>query len=65
MLSRSAPCLGGNLTIVGASANIVVANLAQRDGHPITFWQFFRYGVAVVVMSLLVSTVYLWVRYLL
>ena len=58
-------CLGGNLTIVGASANIVVANLAQRDGHPITFWQFFRYGVAVVVMSLLVSTVYLWVRYLL
>ena len=30
-------CLGGNLTIVGASANIVVANLAARDGHPITF----------------------------
>lgn len=58
-------CLGGNLTIVGASANIVVANLAQRDGHPITFWQFFRYGAAVVVMSLIVSTVYLWVRYLL
>ena len=37
-------CLGGNLTIVGASANIVVANLAARDGHPITFGQFFRYG---------------------
>ncbi|HUG30759.1 MAG TPA: ArsB/NhaD family transporter [Candidatus Limnocylindria bacterium] len=57
-------CLGGNLTIVGASANIVVANLAARDGHPITFWQFFRYGFGVVVMSLTVSTVYLWVRYL-
>jgi Na+/H+ antiporter NhaD/arsenite permease-like protein len=57
-------CLGGNLTIVGASANIVVANLAARDGHPITFWQFFRYGFAVVVMSLVVSTVYLWLRYL-
>ena len=39
-------CLGGNLTIVGASANIVVANLAARDGHPITFMQFFRYGFA-------------------
>ena len=57
-------CLGGNLTIVGASANIVVANLAARDGHPITFWQFFRYGSVVVLMSLAVSTVYLWVRYL-
>ena len=58
-------CLGGNLTIVGASANIVVANLAQRDGHPITFWLFFRYGAAVVALSLVVSTLYLWVRYLL
>jgi Na+/H+ antiporter NhaD/arsenite permease-like protein len=58
-------CLGGNLTIVGASANIVVANLAERDGHKITFWQFFKYGSAVVAMSLIVSTAYLWVRYLL
>jgi Na+/H+ antiporter NhaD/arsenite permease-like protein len=57
-------CLGGNLTIVGASANIVVANLAARDGHPITFFQFFRYGLGVVVASLVLSTVYLWLRYL-
>ena len=57
-------CLGGNLTIVGASANIVVANLAARDGHPITFMQFFRYGLGVVIASLVISTVYLWVRYL-
>jgi Na+/H+ antiporter NhaD/arsenite permease-like protein len=57
-------CLGGNLTIVGASANIVVANLAARDGHPITFSQFFRYGVGVVAASLTISTVYLLLRYL-
>ena len=57
-------CLGGNLTIVGASANIVVANLAAKDGHPITFWQFFRYGSVVVLMSLVISSIYLWVRYL-
>ncbi len=57
-------CLGGDLTIVGASATIVVANLAARDGHPIAFMQFFRYGLGVVVASLLISTVYLWVRYL-
>ena len=58
-------CLGGNLTIVGASANIVVANLAARDGHPITFMQFFRYGFVVVLASLVISTLYLWLRYLL
>ncbi len=58
-------CLGGNLTIVGASANVVVANLAAKAGHPISFWLFFRYGVGVVLMSLVVSTVYLWLRYLL
>ena len=57
-------CLGGNLTIVGASANIVVANLAARDGHPIRFMQFFKYGLGVVLASLLISTVYLWLRYL-
>ena len=57
-------CLGGNLTIVGASANIVVANLAARDGHPITFLQFLRYGSVVVLVSLVISTAYLWLRYL-
>jgi Na+/H+ antiporter NhaD/arsenite permease-like protein len=57
-------CLGGNLTIVGASANVVVANLADRAGHPIGFGQFLKYGAAVVLMSMVVSTGYLWVRYL-
>jgi len=57
-------CLGGNLTIVGASANIVVANLAERDGHPLRFMQFFRYGAVVVAFSLVISTAYVWVRYL-
>ena len=41
-------CLGGNLTVVGASANIVVANVAARDGNPISFAQFLRYGIPVV-----------------
>jgi Na+/H+ antiporter NhaD/arsenite permease-like protein len=57
-------CLGGNLTIVGASANIVVANLAARAGHRIRFTEFFRYGSVVVVISLVISTVYVWLRYL-
>jgi Na+/H+ antiporter NhaD/arsenite permease-like protein len=57
-------CLGGNATIVGASANVVVANVAGRAGHPIGFVEYFRYGSIVVLESLVICTVYLWVRYL-
>ena len=57
-------CLGGNATIVGASANVVVANLAGRAGTPITFGTFLRYGVLVTVVSLAISTVYVYIRYL-
>jgi Na+/H+ antiporter NhaD/arsenite permease-like protein len=57
-------CLGGNLTIVGASANVVVANMAARAGHAIKFIEFLRYGAIVVAESLVISSVYLWVRYL-
>ena len=57
-------CLGGNLTIVGASANIVVADVAAREGHPIRFREFFQYGSVVVLVSLVISSVYVWVRYL-
>jgi Na+/H+ antiporter NhaD/arsenite permease-like protein len=57
-------CFGGNATIVGASANVVVANVAARAGHPIHFVTFLRYGAAVTVMSLAVATVYVFIRYL-
>jgi Na+/H+ antiporter NhaD/arsenite permease-like protein len=49
---------------VGASANVVVANLAERGGHPIRFWQFLRHGAAVTLMSMLIASVYVWSRYL-
>ncbi len=57
-------CLGGNLTIVGASANVVVANRAARAGHRIGFVEFLRSGAPVVAASLLISTAYVWIRYL-
>ena len=57
-------CFGGNATIVGASANVVVANLAGRADHPITFRAFLRYGIPVTVVSLIISTGYVFVRYL-
>jgi Na+/H+ antiporter NhaD/arsenite permease-like protein len=57
--------LGGNLTTVGASANVVVVGMAKRTGYPITFTEFFKYGSAVTALSLVVSALYLWVRYFL
>ena len=57
-------CLGGNATIVGASANVVGANLAGRSGHPIGFATFFRYGFLVALLSIVIATAYLYVRYL-
>jgi Na+/H+ antiporter NhaD/arsenite permease-like protein len=57
-------CLGGNATLVGASANVVVASLAERSGHPIGFWQFLRYGAVTTVMSLVLASLYIWLRYL-
>ncbi len=56
---------GGNATIIGASANVVVVSIAERSGHPITFGLFFKYGVVVALVTILLSTGYLWVRYLL
>ena len=55
--------LGGNATIVGASANVIVVSLARAGGYPISFLQFLRYGAVISVLTLLVSTAYLWIRY--
>ena len=47
--------LGGNATAVGASANVVVLGIAARNGHPISFWEFTRYGLVVAGATLLLS----------
>jgi Na+/H+ antiporter NhaD/arsenite permease-like protein len=57
-------CLGGNATLIGASANVVVAGVAARAGHRVAFGAFLRFGIPVTVMSIAISTVYLWVRFL-
>jgi Na+/H+ antiporter NhaD/arsenite permease-like protein len=55
--------LGGNATAVGASANVVVLGIAERSGHPISFWQFTKYGLVVTLVTLLVCVPYLWLRF--
>ena len=57
-------CLGGNLTLVGAAANVVVANQAAQAGHRIGFFEFMRYGAVVTLASLLIATLYIWLVYL-
>ena len=54
---------GGNLTAVGASANVIILGIARRAGNPISFWEFTRKGAVVTVMSLVLSAGYLWLRY--
>ena len=57
-------CLGGNGTLVGASANVVAVGIAERRGDHIGFWGFTRVGLPFALGSLLIATVYVWVRYL-
>ena len=57
-------CLGGNATLVGASANVVIASLAERSGHPISFRRFLGYGLLTTLVSLVLATLYVWLRYL-
>ncbi|HME49010.1 ArsB/NhaD family transporter [Mycobacterium sp.] len=54
---------GGNLTAVGASANVVMLGIARRSDSPISFWEFTRKGVLVTAMSIGLAAVYLWLRY--
>ncbi|MEU8936176.1 ArsB/NhaD family transporter [Streptomyces sp. NPDC048409] len=55
--------LGGNATAIGASANVVVLGIAERNRQPISFWQFTRYGLVVTVVTVAISALYLWLRY--
>ena len=57
-------CLGGNATLIGSGANVVVATLAAKAGHAIPFGRFLGIGVLVVFESLVISSAYLWLRYI-
>jgi Na+/H+ antiporter NhaD/arsenite permease-like protein len=55
--------LGGNGTAIGASANVVVIGVAMRTGHPISFWEFTRYGAVVAFVTVVIATPYVLLRY--
>jgi len=55
--------LGGNATVIGASANVVMLGIAERNGYRIGFWEFARYGVLVTGVTVLLCVPYLYFRY--
>lgn len=57
-------CFGGNGTMFGTAANVVVVGIARHNRHDISFMQFLRYGVPVAVITLLMSSVYIAIRYI-
>ncbi|WP_255945135.1 ArsB/NhaD family transporter [Streptomyces odontomachi] len=55
--------LGGNATAIGASANVVVLGIAERNRQPISFWHFTKYGLVVTAVTVAISAGYMWLRY--
>jgi len=56
-------CLGGNLTIIGASANVVAAGLSEREGYPIKFIDFLKMGTPVTIVTVIFALALLWLKY--
>ncbi len=56
-------CLGGNGTLIGASANVVSVGLANKSGYKITFWDFTKYGAVITFISMIISSLYIYLRY--
>lgn len=56
-------CLGGNATLIGASANVVSAGISAKSGYRITFWEFTKYGMVITFINLVISHIYIYLRY--
>ena len=57
-------CLGGNGTLIGASANVVVASMAAQRGKAISFIEFMKIALPIMILTIAISNVYIWLRYL-
>ncbi len=57
-------CLGGNGSLIGASANLIVAGMSGKEGHPIKFVQFLKYGFPLMLLSVVLASFYMYFRYL-
>lgn len=56
-------CLGGNGTLIGASANVVLTGISAKHGHPISYVQFLKIGFPMMILSIIICSVYMIIRY--
>ena len=57
-------CLGGNGSLIGASANLIVAGMAAKEGHSISFIRYLKIGFPLMLLSIVMATIYMYMRYL-
>ncbi len=57
-------CLGGNGTAIGASANVVTIGIAEKEGYHISFTYFLKFGIPTMIMSVIISHIYIWLVYI-
>ncbi|MGZ7441062.1 ArsB/NhaD family transporter [Paenibacillus sp. TH7-28] len=58
-------CLGGNGTLIGASANLIAAGMSAKEGEPISFMKYLKYGFPLMILSVALSAAYVLIRYFL
>ncbi len=56
-------CLGGNGTLIGASANVVLSSISNKNGYPITFKHYMKIGFPLMIISIIISSIYLLIRF--
>lgn len=56
-------CLGGNGSAIGASANVIVVGMSEKAGKKISFMKFMAYGMPIMILTVFISTIYIWLRY--
>lgn len=56
-------CLGGNGTLIGASANVVLTGISSKNGYPVTYMQFLKVGFPMMILSVAIASVYMLIRY--
>lgn len=56
-------CLGGNGSLIGASANLIAAGMSAKEGEPISFMKFIKFGFPLMLLSVAIASVYILIRY--
>ena len=56
-------CLGGNGSLIGASANVVLSDISKKNGYAITFIEYLKVGFPIMMLTVVISAVYMYFRF--